>query len=88
MDFVRVEVIGELPIVSVLEYREEDEVVWDGNKPLLDGNGDVVTQKVKVPVTQDVSRGGFAFLDPEVTNIRALVRAGLVKIAPEKKAAK
>lgn len=81
---VRVEVIGALPIVSVTGYREDEEVVWDGNKPLLGGDGEPVVNKVLVPVTEDVSRGGFAYLDPEQTNIRALVRGGLVAIAPQK----
>jgi len=85
---IRVEVVGVFPIVSVTGYREDDEVVWNGDMPAVGADGEVVTQKVTVATTEDVSRGGFAFLDPAETNIRALVRAGLVVIAPQQKAAK
>jgi len=79
---VRVEVIGIFPIVSVTGYTEQDEPVFDGDQPRFDADGQLVTQPVRVPMTEDVDRGGFAFLDPAETNIRALVRAQLVKLAP------
>lgn len=84
---IRVEVIGMFDIVSVVGYRDDEEIVWNGNSPLIGGDGQPVTQTVRVEVTEDVKPGGFAFLDPEKTNIRALVKAGLVRIAPQKKAA-
>lgn len=80
---VRVEVIGIFPIVSVVGYRDEEELQFTGDgKPLFDAAGNPVVTTVRVEVTEDVSKPGFAFLDPEKTNIRALVKAGLVKVAP------
>lgn len=86
---VRVEVTGIFPIVSVTGYRNEEEAQFDGNgRPLFDGDGQPVVKVVRVAETEDVSKPGFAMLDPDVTNIRALVRGGLVKLAPQKPAAK
>lgn len=34
------------------------------------------------PTREDVSKPGFALLDPAETNIPALTQAGLVKLAP------
>lgn len=82
---VRVEVTGIFPIVSVTGYRDEEEVQFDGNKPLFDSEGQPVVKVVRVVETQDVSKPGFAMLDPAETNIRALVKAGLVKLAPQQK---
>jgi len=82
---VRVEVTGIFPIVSVTGYRDEEEVQFDGDRPLFDSEGQPVVKVVRVAETEDVSKPGFAMLDPAETNIRALVRAGLVKPAPQKK---
>lgn len=83
---VRVEVTGIFPIVSVTGYRDVEEYQFDDEgSPLFDADGNPVFVIVRVPVTEDVSKPGFAMLDPAETNIRALVRAGLVKIAPLKK---
>lgn len=82
---VPVEVIGILPIASVIDYREEDEWQWGkDNKPLYNPDGSPLTKKVIVPVTQDVSKGGIAYLDPAVTNIPALTQGGLVRFMPKK----
>lgn len=84
---VKVEVTGIFPIVSVTGYRDEEEVQFSGDgKPLFDGEGNPVVKLVRVEETEDVSKPGFACLDPEKTNIRALVRAGLVKVVPQKAA--
>lgn len=85
-NLVPVEVIGMLPIVSVIDYREEDEWQWgkDG-KPLYNPDGTPLTKKVIVPVTQDVSKPGIAYLDPEATNIAVLTQAGLVRLMPKSK---
>ncbi len=86
---VKVEVTGIFPIVSVTGYRDEEEVQFSGDgKPLFDGDGNPVVTLVRVEETEDVSKPGIALLDPEKTNIRALVRAGLVKVVPQKVAAK
>lgn len=85
---VRVEVTGIFPIVSVTGYRDVEEQQFTGDgRPLFDGDGNPVVTIVSVPITEDVSKPGFAMLDPAETNIRALVKAGLVKIAPQKKPA-
>lgn len=83
---IRVEVLGPFDIVSVVGYREEDEVQFDGDVPRLDADGQPVVKTVRVPVTEDVKPGGYAFLDPAETKIRQLVRAGLVRLAPAKPA--
>lgn len=80
---VRVEVIGVFPIVSVTGYRDEEEHQFGADgRPLFDAEGQPVVTVVTVPTTEDISKPGFALLDPAATNIRALVKAGLVKIAP------
>lgn len=80
---VRVEVTGIFPIVSVTGYRTEDEYHFDADgRPEYDAEGNPVFTSVTFPTTEDVSKPGFAMLDPAETNIRALVKAGLVRIAP------
>lgn len=81
---VRVEVIGDLPIVSVTGYRDEQEVQFDsGGKPLFDADGNPVVKTVQVTETVDVEKGGIAYLDPEQTNIAVLTQARLVKVLPK-----
>lgn len=83
---IRVEVIGVFPIVSVTGYRDEVEHQFDGDgRPMFDADGNPVVTVVSVPTTEDISKPGFAMLDPAVTNIRALVKAQLVKVLPPTK---
>lgn len=88
---IAVEVLAEPPlaIASVTGYRDEDEWQFspDG-KPLYDGAGNPVVKQVKVVETEDVEKGGTAYLDPELTNIAVLVQAKLVKLLPKTPAAK
>ena len=86
---VRCEVIGELPIVSVVGYRDVDEVQFGpGGAPLFDGEGNPVVKTVRVAETVDVEKGGIVFLDPAETNIAVLTQARLVKVLPKDKARK
>lgn len=81
---VRVEVTGIFDIVSVTGYRDDEEVQFgDDGTPLFDADGQPVVKTVRVALTEDICKGGFAMLDPAETNIRALVRSGLVRIAPK-----
>lgn len=81
---IAVEVIGIFPIVSVTGYRDEEELQYDAaGAPLFDGAGQPVVTKARVETTEDVSKPGTAWLDPAKTNIRALVKAGLVRVVPK-----
>lgn len=78
---IRVKVTGMFNIMSVVGYRDEEEFQFTGDgKPLFGANGEPVIKVVRVPVKESVAPGGHAYLDPAVTNIRALVRGGLVQI--------
>lgn len=83
---VPVEVIGDLDIVSVTGYRDVEEWQFDkNNQPLYDADGQPRMKNLRVAVTQDVSKGAVAYLDPAETNIPALTQAGLVRLMPKKK---
>ena len=86
-NLVAVEVLAEPPlaIVSVVGYREVDEFLFGGDgRPRFVADGNPHTRKVRLPDTQDVTKGGTAYLDPAETQIHLLVQAGLVKILPAK----
>jgi len=81
---VAVEVIGDLPIVSVTGYRDIEEVQFgrDG-APLFDAAGNPVVKSVRVADTVDATKGQTAYLDPAETNIAVLTQAQLVKVLPK-----
>lgn len=86
---IAVEVTGIFPIVSVIGYRDEEELQYDAaNAPLFDAAGHPVVKTIRVEVTEDISKPGTAYLDPATTNIRALVKAGLVRVVAKKPAEK
>lgn len=86
---IAVEVTGIFPIVSVIGYRDEEELQYDSKgAPLFDGAGQPVVKTIRVDVTEDISAPGTAYLDPAVTNIRALVKAGLVRVMEKRPAEK
>lgn len=86
-NLVAVEVLAEPPlaIVSVVGYREVEEPLFEDGKPVFDGEGNPAVRVVKRPNTEDVTKGGTAYLDPQETQIHLLVQAGLVKILPVSK---
>lgn len=84
---IAVEVIGIFPIVSVTGYRDEEELQYDAaGTPLFDGVGQPIVTTIRVENTEDISAPGTAYLDPAKTNIRALVKAGLVRVVAKKPA--
>lgn len=88
---VAVEVLAEPPlsIVSVTGYREAQEPVLDGGGNLvLDGDGIPQMRTVWRPNTEDVYRGGTAYLDPAETQIGLLIQCGLVRVLPAARAKK
>lgn len=87
---VAVEVLAEPPlaIASVTGYREVQEPVLAGGKLAVDGDGNPQMRTVWRPDSEDVYKGGTAYLDPGEIDIALLVQCGLVRIMPAAEAKK